>query len=219
MLMVKDFEFLRNKMVDDQLCQRGITDTRVIEAMRKIPRHEFIPIESDQQAYDDAPVSIGENQTISQPYMVALMTEILRLEGQERVLEIGTGSGYQTAVLAQICREVYSIERLEILARAAACRLERLGYHNIKIRVGDGTLGWSEAGAFDAIMITAAAPEITYYLAGQLNINGRMAVPVGDRFQQKLMLLTRQENRLDTQEICSCVFVPLIGKFGWKNTN
>jgi protein-L-isoaspartate(D-aspartate) O-methyltransferase len=167
-------------------------------------------------AYDDSPLPIGGNQTISQPYIVALMTQYLKLQGKEKVLEVGTGSGYQTAILAELAKEVYSIERLPNLAEQARRVLSDLGYTNIKITVGDGTIGWEEFLPYDGIIITAAASEVPPPLINQLNENGRLIIPLGSGFAQTLILLEKSNYRINTTEICNCVFVPLIGKYGLK---
>ena len=212
-----DYDILKEKMVKDQLISRGIRDPRVIEALRRIPRHEFIPVEFKQHAYEDHPVTIGSGQTISQPYIVALMTEALRLKKEDVVLEIGTGCGYQTAILTDMCREVYSIERIADLSQRAKSILERLKYHNVHFKVGDGTLGWPEDISFDAVVVTAAAPEILSHLVMQLKDNGRLVIPIGDRYNQALFRIEKKDGQVSSEEICRCVFVPLIGKFGWRN--
>ena len=211
-----EFKALRDKMVETQIVQRGITDTRVIAAMRKVPRHEFVSPRDIPLAYDDMPLSIGEGQTISQPYMVAVMTQSLELKGEDRVLEIGTGSGYQAAILAEICDEVYTIERKEELARRAEHLLKNLSYHNIKVKVADGSMGWEENILFDAIVVTAATPTPLDNLMSQLKDNGRMVLPIGDRLGQVLTLMTKHKDRNERKEICHCVFVPLVGRFGWN---
>lgn len=211
-----DFEKLRNKMVEEQIMARGITDTAVLEAMRRVPRHEFVPKESAAGAYDDRPLPIGEGQTISQPYMVALMTQSLDLNKKKRVLEVGTGSGYQTAVLAELSREVCSVERIGALVDRARQTLRRLNYTNVKIFLGDGTKGLPEAPQpFDAIIITAASPARPDQLFAQMAAGGRMVVPVGDRFGQILMLFTKAKGRIAEKAVCGCTFVPLIGEYGW----
>src|SRR3989338_3038890 len=182
--MNSDFEVLRRKMVDEQIIRRGITDRRVVDAMQKIPRHKFVPAKDVNVAYIDSPVPIGYGQTISQPYMVALMTQVLRLTKKDAVLEIGTGSGYQTAVLAELCSEVFSIERVGELAQRAEAVLKMLEHHNVHIRTGDGTLGWGENILFDGIIVTAAAPSLLDTLTGQLKNGGRMVVPIGNRLSQ-----------------------------------
>lgn len=195
---------------------RGISDERVREAFRKVPRHEFVSKSLSKEAYADHPLPIGESQTISQPYMVALMTECLRLKGGERVLEIGTGSGYQTAILAELAKEVYSVERLQALSIRAKENLDRLGYKNIKTKVGDGTLGWEDHAPYDSILVTAGAPEVPPALIKQLNENGRLAIPVGGTFSQALTVIEKKKGKAFSEEICGCVFVPLIGIEGWR---
>jgi len=211
-----DYAVLRKRMVEEQLMSRGINDQRVLDVFGKIERHKFMPKNLVSNAYADFPVPIGEGQTISQPYIVALMTECLSLTGQEKVLEIGTGSGYQTAILAELSKEVYSIERFENLAKNAEGILNELGYANIKIKVGDGTLGWPEAAPFDRIIITAASARIPLPLSEQLKDNGKLIMPLGESFSQVLTLFEKKENRLEAMQICGCIFVPLVGKYGYK---
>jgi protein-L-isoaspartate(D-aspartate) O-methyltransferase len=213
----KDFDLMRNMMIEEQLIPRGISDKRVLEAFRKIPRHEFVSKDFSQSAYNDYPLPIGENQTISQPYMVALMTQSLNLKGNEKILEIGTGSGYQAVVLAEITKEVYTVERFKYLADTAADVFKRLGYKNIKTRVGDGTLGWEEFAPYDGIIVTAGAPGIPESLLKQLKDGGRMLIPIGSGgFGQTLMLVEKVGKNIRTSEICGCMFVPLVGKEGWN---
>ncbi|MFA5145795.1 MAG: protein-L-isoaspartate(D-aspartate) O-methyltransferase [Candidatus Omnitrophota bacterium] len=209
------FEEIRKNMVGGQLVSRGISGQKVLRAFEKVPRHEFIPEELRQDAYSDYPLPIGEGQTISQPYMVALMTECLGLAGGERVLEVGTGSGYQTAILAEIAGEVYSVERLERLARSAGGNLKRLGYTNISIKVGDGTLGWPEHGPYDGIIVTAGAPGIPEALPAQLKEKGRLVIPIGGGLSQVLTVAEKRGATFSAREVCGCAFVPLIGKYGW----
>lgn len=211
-----DFEVLRKKMVEEQLIPRGIKDPRVLEAFRKVERHKFLPQDLRGAAYADFPVPIGEGQTISQPYIVALMTECLGLTGSEKVLEIGTGSGYQAAILAEVSKEVYSIERFAGLAKRAEATLRELGYTNIKIKVDDGTLGWPEFSPFDRIIITAASPRIPLPLTEQLKEPGKLILPLGENLSQVLTVAEKKEGRLESIQVCGCVFVPLVGKFGWK---
>lgn len=211
------YENERNAMVDQQLIPRGISDKRVLEVFRGVQRHEFVSSSVLKEAYADHPLPIGQGQTISQPYMVALMTECLRLKGDETVLEIGTGSGYQTAILAELAKEVYSIERLEILAEKAKETLDRLGYKNIKINVGDGTLGWEDYAPYDGILVTAGAPNVPESLIKQLNKNGRLVIPVGGTFSQVLTVVEKKKGKTFSTEVCGCVFVPLVGKEGWKD--
>ena len=203
-------------MVKEQLILRGIKDKRVIDAFSKVERHKFTPQEWKESSYADYPVPIGEGQTISQPYMVALMTESLGLTGKERVLEIGTGSGYQAAILRELARKVYTIERFETLAKKAQTALAEAGYHDVKIKVGDGTLGWTEEAPFDRIIITAASPRIPLPLAEQLLDKGKMVLPLGETLSQVLTVVDKKESKLQTRRICGCVFVPLVGKFGWE---
>ncbi|MBI5143834.1 MAG: protein-L-isoaspartate(D-aspartate) O-methyltransferase [Candidatus Omnitrophica bacterium] len=212
-----NFDEMRRRMIEEQLIPRGISDKRILEAFGKVPRHEFIPEEFWESAYNDYPLPIGENQTISQPYMVALMTECLNLKGGERVLEIGTGSGYQMAILAEIAKEVYSVERFQGLADNAKKVLERLGYANCRIKSGDGTLGWEEYASYDAIIVTAGAPGIPESLMRQLKDGGRLVIPIGGGFSQALTIVEKKGRSITTREVCGCVFVPLVGKEGWPN--
>jgi len=209
-----DYAELRKKMVDEQLISRGIKNQRVLDVFRRLERHNFIPQDFRNTAYADSPVPIGDSQTISQPYIVALMTECLDLEGSEKVLEIGTGSGYQAAILSELVKEVYSIERHPNLAKRAGILLKNSGYTNIKIKIDDGTLGWPEEAPFDRIIITAASPHIPLPLIEQLKEGGKLLLPLGESAGQTLTLIQKKEGILSTQEICGCVFVPLIGKFG-----
>jgi protein-L-isoaspartate(D-aspartate) O-methyltransferase len=213
---MEDFKRLRELMVETQLIPRGIKDERVLNAMRKVPRHIFID-EFLHKAYDDMALPIGEGQTISQPYMVAVMTELLELKGDEKVLEIGTGSGYQTAVIAELSKEVYTIERIPALAKRAEERLKSIGYFNVHVRVGDGTLGWKEESPFDRIMITAGSPQVPEPVIEQLADEGIIVAPIGDRFSQQLIILKRHKGIISEQLHTPCVFVPLIGKYGWKS--
>jgi protein-L-isoaspartate(D-aspartate) O-methyltransferase len=206
----------RQRMVSEQLVVRGIRDRRVLEVMGKVPRHKFVSSEQQASAYEDFPLPIGSGQTISQPYMVALMSESLSLSGSEKVLEIGTGSGYQTAILAELCKEVYSIERHRPLAEKAEQLLRELGYLNTHIKVADGTLGWPEFSPFDAILVTAAAGEIPQILLSQLQEGGKICIPIGGRFSQVLTVCSKDKSQIKRNELCSCIFVPLIGKFGFS---
>ncbi len=203
-------------MVEHQLRGRGIRDPRVLEAMQKVPRHRFLPNPEDPAAYGDHPLPLGCGQTMSQPYMVALMTECLRLTGEERVLEIGTGSGYQAAVLAELAREVYTVERFPELASQARSALEELGYGNVHVVVGDGSEGYAEAAPYDRIIVTAAAPEIAPPWVEQLEEGGRLVLPLGDRWGQTLVVVRKQEGKMAQESVCGCVFVPLVGKHGWR---
>jgi len=208
----------RMRMVDAQIRSRGIRDARVLKAMEMIPRHLFVEEALRDQAYNDNPLPIGERQTISQPYIVALMTEALALQGMERVLEIGTGAGYQTAILAQLADRVCSIERIASLAGAARRMLDYLSAYNVAIRVGDGTFGWKEESPFDAILVTAGAPRIPSILVEQLNVGGRLVIPVGDRYAQTLIKTTRLSEKsgdMKNEDLGGCRFVDLIGEHAW----
>lgn len=211
-----DYAVLRKRMVDEQLRARGIDDEKVLRVFSALERHKFIPAPLRASAYADFPVPIAEGQTISQPYIVALMTQLLALSGQERILEIGTGSGFQAAVLSMLAKEVFSIERFEGLARDAQNIFKELGVTNVAIKVGDGTLGWPEYAPFDRIIITAASPRIPLPLTEQLKENGKMIIPLGETFSQVLTLLERKEGKLSSSNVCGCVFVPLVGKYGAK---
>jgi len=211
-----DYEKARQKMVDVQIAGRGIKDGRVLRAMRKVPRHLFVEESLRGQAYEDHPLPIGEKQTISQPYIVALMTEALRLKGSEKVLELGTGSGYQTAILAELCDRVYTIERIPALLYRAKETLDKLGYKNIEYRVGDGTLGWPEEAPFDGIIVTAAAPKVPQPLVDQLAMGARFVIPVGDRITQDLLLIERVPEGIRKTSLGGVRFVDLIGKWGWQ---
>lgn len=210
------FEEERERMIADQLLRRGIQDPRVMEAFRRVPRHRFVPADRQSEAYGDYPISVGEGQTISQPYIVALTLQLLRLEPGMKVLEIGTGSGYQTALLARLGARVYSMERVASLAETACARLEELKVDSITIRIGDGSLGWPEEAPFDAIVVSAAAPALPVRLVEQLKEGGRMAVPIGGPFEQTLTLVEKRRGEITSQLICSCVFVPLVGQGGWE---
>jgi len=203
-------------MVERQLIARGIRDPRVLDAMRKVPRHLFMNESQWDRAYDDMALPVGKGQTISQPYIVAIMTEYLDLTGGEKVLELGTGSGYQAAILAELSREVYTIERIAALSGRAAEVIESLGYQNLHFRVGDGTLGWPEESPFDRIMITAGTPDIPGPLFEQLSEGGIIVAPVGDRFSQQLVRAKKQMGQISRQYSIPCVFVPLVGKHAWS---
>jgi protein-L-isoaspartate(D-aspartate) O-methyltransferase len=205
----------RADMISTQLVRRGIVDRRVLEAIDQTPRHLFVPEELEPQAYDDNPLHIGDGQTISQPYIVAFMTEMLDLRPEDKVLEIGTGSGYQAAILASLVREVITIERVEDLARRAQRRLERLGYHNVRVVSADGTCGYAEAAPFDAIMVTAASPRVPPSLRDQLAVGGKLICPVGTRQSQRLVKLIRTPKGERQEDGIQCIFVPLIGAEGW----
>jgi protein-L-isoaspartate(D-aspartate) O-methyltransferase len=206
----------RERMVQTQLVARGISDPKVLYAMGKVPRHLFVEEALQSQAYGDFPLPIGEQQTISQPYIVAFMTEALGLTGEEKVLEIGTGCGYQAAILAELAPEVYSIERLYTLASHARQILGSLRYFNVKIKVGDGTLGWPDEAPFDAIIVTAAAPGIPKPLLDQLAMGGRLVIPVGDRSSQTLDVVRKTPEGLQHDYRGGCRFVKLIGSYGWE---
>jgi len=210
-----DFPKARLKMVEEQITSRGVNDPRVIKALKKVPRHLFVEEALQKQAYSDHPLPIGEKQTISQPYMVALMTEALQLTGKEKVLEIGAGSGYQTAILAELAQKVYSIERIRSLAIRARQLIYELGYYNVEIKVFDGTHGWLEESPFEAIMVTAGSPEIPQPLIDQLTVGGRLVIPVGDAFVQDLIRVVKTEEGVKKEDLGGCRFVKLIGKYGW----
>lgn len=207
----------RERMVAHQIKLRGVRDSRVLEAMRAIPRHRFVDPEYQEYAYEDGPLPIGSGQTISQPYIVALMTELLKLTGSEKVLEVGTGSGYQAAVLGQLAHEVHTIERHAGLARFAARLLRDLKLENVQVHVGDGSLGLPEYAPFDRIIVTAAAPRVPQALKDQLADGGRMVIPVGRRGEQWLECWIRQGDTLDFDAVLPVAFVPLIGEQGWED--
>lgn len=211
-----EYDRARERMVQSQIEARGIKDPRVLDAMRQVPRHLFVPVDMRGSAYRDSPLPIGEGQTISQPYIVALMTEMLELSGEERVLEIGTGSGYQSAILSLLAREVYTVERLPNLAQRAEEVLRQLGYTNVHIRVGDGTLGWPEHAPYEAIIVTAASPEVPAPLLDQLADGGRLVAPVGPRWNQTLVRVRREGDRFRRERLTAVAFVPLVGKHGWR---
>jgi protein-L-isoaspartate(D-aspartate) O-methyltransferase len=207
---------LRRAMVQAQIRRRGIADQRVLAAMESVPRHEFVLAQYRSKAYEDEPLPIGGGQTISQPYIVAAMTAALQLEGQETVLEIGTGCGYQAAVLSLLAGKVFTVEWRPELARSAEEHLKRLGFANVQVRTGDGSEGLSEFAPYDAILVAAAAPSLPAPLMDQLNEGGRMIVPVGREEHQRLLLVTKRENTYSTEKRDSCRFVPLLGQYGWK---
>ena len=214
-----DFDAAREKMVLEQLVDRGIKNQEVIRAFLKVPRHLFVEQALRERAYGDYPLPIGLNQTISQPYMVALMCELLELKGNEKVLEIGTGSGYETAILAQLAERVFSIERLDFLTQNARVVLDKLRYNNVVTKVADGTYGWREESPFDGIVVTAASPQIPKRLLDQLAVKRHLIIPKGDAFSQTLFKITKTEKGFNTKSITGCVFVKLIGKYGWENEN
>jgi protein-L-isoaspartate(D-aspartate) O-methyltransferase len=211
-----NFERARERMVEEQLVNRGIADLRVLAAMSKVERHHFVAEALQARAYDDKPLPIGERQTISQPYMVGLMTEALALRGDERVLEIGTGCGYQTAVLAELAATVYTVERLAVLASAARATLDACGYTNVVTRVGDGTLGWAEEGPFDAILVTAGTPQIPRPLVAQLRTGAPIVFPIGEEELQSLVRIRKEEAGLREEHFGDCRFVKLVGRYGWR---
>lgn len=215
---MRDFFLLRDIMVSDQLEARGIRDPAVLAAMRQVPREEFVPAELAGHAYDDNPLPIGEGQTISQPFMVAYMTEALEPARTDRVLEIGTGSGYAAAVLSQVVAEVHTVERIAELASTARERLNRLGYANICVHVGDGSLGWPEHAPYDAIVVTAGAPQVPQPLLEQLAVGGRLVIPVGPHQRIQTLVRVRQVSPGDFryESHFGVMFVPLIGAAGWE---
>ena len=212
---MEDFAALRELMVETQLQTRGVKDTRVLHAMGTVERHLFVSELLKSHAYDDSALSIGEGQTISQPYMVAVMTELLELKGDEKVLEVGTGSGYQSAILSMLCAEVFTIERILPLAEKAEELFKKLGYKHIHLVKSDGTLGLPEQAPFDGIIVTAAAPEIPDTYISQLKTGGRLVIPVGGRYSQILYQVKNTGAGIKTSMFTPCVFVPLIGKYGW----
>jgi protein-L-isoaspartate(D-aspartate) O-methyltransferase len=214
--MVHDYRLARQRMLRNNLIPRGINDPEVLKAMGKIHRHLFVEEALEGEAYNDHPLPIGHKQTISQPYIVALMTQALRLSGKDRVLEIGTGSGYQTAILAELADRVYTVERIRPLMEQARTLLNTMGYTNILFRAFDGTIGWKEHAPYDGIIITAGSPDIPKPLLEQLDEGGRMIVPVGDRSTQTLFKVIRQGNGYVKEDLGGCRFVDLIGTHGWK---
>lgn len=207
----RDFQAMRQKMVETQIKSRGIKDERVLSAMLKVERHRFVPKTYEAQAYSDQPLPIGEGQTISQPYIVALMTELLELKGEERVLEVGTGSGYQAAILSELAKEVYTIEIIETLASSARALLSELGYQNIQVKAGDGYLGWPEHAPFDAIIVTCAPDHIPKPLLDQLKEGGRLVVPVGTH-SQELKKIVKRSGKIETMDVIPVIFVPMTGE-------
>lgn len=211
-----NFEEKRQEMVRTQLIARHITNPLVLKAFEKVPREKFVPLKYQEEIYNDYPLPIGEGQTISQPFMVALMTQSLNLTSDDTVLEIGTGSGYQAAILAEIAKKVFTVERFSELSKQAMEILNELGYNNIFFHIGDGSCGWLENSPYTAILVTAAAPTIPVPLIEQLSQGGRMVIPVGDIWGQTLMLLYKTRHGIEEKDLGGCVFVPLIGKFGWS---
>jgi protein-L-isoaspartate(D-aspartate) O-methyltransferase len=212
-----DFAELRRAMVSEQVRGRGIQSPGLLEAMLRVPRHEFVAPELRTEAYEDKPLPIGEGQTISQPFMVAAMCEALELSGTERVLEVGTGSGYQAAVLAFLAREVFTVESHAFLALTARQRLADLGYHNVRVYTGDGTLGLPDAAPFDAIVVAAAAPQIPPPLTEQLAEGGRLVIPVGGASEQELIQVKKIGGDTSSRVLHYCRFVPLVGYHGWRS--
>jgi protein-L-isoaspartate(D-aspartate) O-methyltransferase len=211
-----DYDSKRREMVETQLKSRDIVDARVIKAMLEVPRHEFVPPELKDVAYGDFPLPIGEEQTISQPYIVALMTQELCLRGDEKVLEVGAGSGYQAAILSRIAKKVFTVERNAKLAEHCEKTLGKLSYLNATVVVGDGSTGLAKQAPFDAIIVTAGCPNVPKQLKEQLKVGGRMVIPVGDRLTQVLISMRKTKDGFDERKICDCAFVPLIGEEGWK---
>lgn len=207
----------RKRMVEEQIIFRGIKDDGVIRVMGEMPRHLFVPKALADQAYGDYPLNIGEGQTISQPLMVAIMTEALDLAGGEKVLEIGTGSGYQTAILAELCDHVYTIERIRSLANTARKTLYDIGIANFTLRVGDGTVGWPDAAPFDGVLVTAGAPVIPDVYIDQLADGGRLVIPVGDEWSQQLVVAKKMGDKVQQRLVTGCRFVKLVGKYGWQH--
>jgi len=210
------YERLRREMVKSQIQNRGVTDDRVLKAMEKVQRHLFVSEALMDQAYGDFPLPIGEQQTISQPYIVAEMTQALELDKEDRVLEIGTGSGYQAAILAEIAYRVYTIERIHSIYKKARKLFDDLRYYNIVTRYSDGTSGWEDESPFDAILITAGAPSVPEILLRQLAVGGRMVLPVGSQYTQELVKVVKHETGIDESYLGGCRFVKLIGEHGWK---
>lgn len=215
--MTHDYRLARERMVKNQLIPRGIADENVLRVMGKIQRHLFVEEALVGEAYNDHPLPIGHKQTISQPYIVALMTEALELAGKEKVLEIGTGSGYQTAILAELSDKVYTVERIDPLLEKSKSLLQSLGYTNIYFKAYDGTLGWEDFAPYDAIMVTAGAPKVPEPLLEQLADGGRVIIPIGNKYSQDLIKVTRVENRFVEKSFGGCRFVDLIGEHGWKD--
>ena len=213
---MKAYEAARKKMVAQQLVARGIKDSRVLSVMGEIPRHLFVGSSNLSEAYDDNPLPIGKGQTISQPFMVAFMTELLVLQGNERVLEIGTGSGYQAAILSRLCGWVYTIERIADLSENAQDVLKTWGCQNISFKIGDGSGGWPEESPFDGIIVTAGAPVISDLLIDQLAMKGKLVIPVGDRFSQTLKRVVKTRTGIKVENHTGCRFVDLIGEHGWS---
>lgn len=214
-----DFKSLQEEMVTQQIMRRGVVTLRVIEAFKKVPRHLFVPEQFQSHSYNDHPLPIGEGQTISQPYIVALMTDLLNLSGEDKVLEIGTGSGYQAAILAELGKEVYTTERHKLLAERAEKIFKELNYQNVKVLVGDGTKGWEEFSPYQKIIVTASAPDVPQPLFIQLDEMGKLVIPIGGRWSQDLTLIEKRKGKMIRKSVCGCVFVPLIGEYGYRDTD
>ncbi len=213
--MMDQYRTVRQRMVEEQIVRRGITDEGLVDALLQVPRHFFVDDAMRGRAYGDHPLPIGAGQTISQPYIVAYMTEALELHGTETVLEIGTGSGYQAAVLSRLCAQVYSVERMNSLLAGARKNFDKLRYFNIRSKLDDGTLGWPECGPYDAIIVTAGGPEIPEPLIDQLADPGRLVIPVGDQHEQELQLLIKNNGQVDVNHLARVRFVDLVGEYGW----
>jgi protein-L-isoaspartate(D-aspartate) O-methyltransferase len=213
----QDWALQRRAMVDEQIRKRGIRSPQLLEVLGRVPRHLFVPEELVAHAYEDRALSIGDGQTISQPYMVAAMTEYLELGGNERVLEIGAGSGYQAAVLSELAREVVTVENRPLLAEVARERLAALGYRNIYVKVGDGTLGWPDDAPFNAVLVAAAAPSVPAPLVEQLAEGGRLVIPVGQSDKQMLLRIRKSAAEILEEKLFACQFVPLRGRYGWPD--
>jgi protein-L-isoaspartate(D-aspartate) O-methyltransferase len=214
--MEESFLNSRLEMVENQIRKRGVRNAPVLDSFRKVPRHEFVPATHLSKAYSDCPLPIGKGQTISQPYMVASMTEAARIYPGMKILEVGTGSGYQTAILAELGAEVFTIERIPELSKKAQKVLIRLGYESIQYRIGDGSAGWTEEAPFGAIVVSAGAPTLPEPLVQQLDIAGRLVIPIEDNFSQILTIITRTEDGFEETHAERCTFVPLIGQYGWE---
>lgn len=213
------FEEARREMVERQIRARGIHSLPVLDAMASVPRHLFVPPEHVAKAYTDSPLAIGAGQTISQPYMVAAMADALLLNGTEKVLEVGGGSGYQAAILSLLAREVIAVEAQPVLADAARERLSRLGYRNVRIEMGDGSIGWIADAPYDAILVTAGAPAIPPLLIEQLAEGGRLVIPIGPAEQQELVRIVKRDGHVSQESLLACRFVPLVGRYGWRTGN
>lgn len=213
----EQYDTLRQRMVEEQLRRRGIHDQRVLEAMRSVPRQLFVPRAWRGQAYEDLPLPIGHQQTISQPYIVALMLEALHLTGTERVLEVGTGSGYQAALLGRLAQHVYTVEIIPELVQSARQILSQLGYENVEVVTANGSIGWKASAPYDAIIVAAASPVVPHSLVDQLQEGGRLVLPVGEFFSQVLLQVRKQQGKIVTENLGRCAFVPLVGAEGWTS--